>query len=161
VDRVLAPGARHVRRAGGAGGTGAGPGPRPPAGRVDGRPGVRDQDARNLPATVRSGAPSPHSTELGPVRPARPPCVVCGPLWAEVAVMRRAAWVRRAVMAAVVMVGAGAVWALTQYTALGRASTWERQVSPGELSAAHHFLNDNCAACHTPGKGPDAAQCAT
>nr|HJZ92327.1 hypothetical protein [Gemmataceae bacterium] len=75
--------------------------------------------------------------------------------------MTRAAWVRRAVMAAVVMVGAGAVWALTQYTALGRASTWERQVSPGELSAAHHFLNDNCAACHTPGKGPDAAQCAT
>lgn len=75
--------------------------------------------------------------------------------------MTRATWVRRAVAAAAVLAGAVAVWALGRYTALGRTSTWERQASPGQLSAAHRFLADNCAACHTPGKGPDALRCVT
>jgi hypothetical protein len=37
--------------------------------------------------------------------------------------------------------------------------TWQRQASPGRLSAAHAFLEDNCAACHTAEKGPEAANC--
>jgi hypothetical protein len=44
-------------------------------------------------------------------------------------------------------------------TSLGQAVTWQRQSSPGRLSSAHAFLEDNCAACHTAGKGPEAAKC--
>ncbi len=35
----------------------------------------------------------------------------------------------------------------------------ERLVSPGELSQPHAFLDNNCAACHTPGKGIEAKNC--
>jgi hypothetical protein len=75
--------------------------------------------------------------------------------------MRLFRWHRWAFLGAGLLVAGGAAWGLTRATALGRGSIWERQASPGELSAAHQFLADNCAACHTPGKGPDAARCAT
>lgn len=68
-------------------------------------------------------------------------------------------WKRWAVLAAVGLAGAAGVWALTRYTALGRTATWERQASPGDLSAAHAFLAGNCAACHTPVKGVTADKC--
>lgn len=48
---------------------------------------------------------------------------------------------------------------LVRTTSLGRAVTWQRQASPGRLSAAHAFLENNCAACHTAGRGPEAANC--
>ena len=40
-----------------------------------------------------------------------------------------------------------------------RPSTWQRVASPGDLSAAHRHLEDNCAACHTPVAGVEAANC--
>ena len=36
---------------------------------------------------------------------------------------------------------------------------WQRQVSPGPLSAAHANLESDCNACHTPVKGVEAANC--
>ena len=44
-------------------------------------------------------------------------------------------------------------------TSLGEAAVWQQQVSPGKLSAAHASLQNNCAACHTPVKGVEAANC--
>jgi hypothetical protein len=38
-------------------------------------------------------------------------------------------------------------------------STWQKMSSPGELSKAHAFLDNNCAACHTPNKGVVATSC--
>jgi hypothetical protein len=38
-------------------------------------------------------------------------------------------------------------------------ATWQRQVSPGHLSAAHAMLANNCAACHTGVKGVDVTKC--
>lgn len=40
-------------------------------------------------------------------------------------------------------------------------STWQGMASPGELSSAHAFLNNNCAACHTSVKGVEPAKCIT
>ena len=40
-----------------------------------------------------------------------------------------------------------------------QASTWQRMAAPGELSTSHAFLQDKCAACHTPVKGVEAANC--
>lgn len=74
--------------------------------------------------------------------------------------MKLAGWKRWSAVSVVVLAGAAGVWALARYTALGRAATWERQASPGDLSAAHAFLRDNCAACHTPGQGATADRCA-
>lgn len=73
--------------------------------------------------------------------------------------MKSGEWKRWAVVAAVVLAGASAVWALVRFTALGQAVTWERQASPGDLSSAHGFLADNCAACHTPVSGVTADKC--
>lgn len=73
--------------------------------------------------------------------------------------MTPAGWKRWAGMAAVVLAGAFGIWALSRYTTLGRAATWERQASPGDLSAAHAFLADNCAACHKGGQGATADKC--
>ena len=36
---------------------------------------------------------------------------------------------------------------------------WQRQVSPGPLSARHASLAQRCSACHTPVRGADAAKC--
>ena len=49
--------------------------------------------------------------------------------------------------------------ALLRFTSLGRASTWQALASPGQLSTAHTFLENNCAACHTATRGPDPAKC--
>ena len=37
--------------------------------------------------------------------------------------------------------------------------TWQHMVSPGELSQAHAFLENNCAACHAPTKSVPAQNC--
>lgn len=39
------------------------------------------------------------------------------------------------------------------------APVWQRMVTPGELSGSHAFLENNCAACHTPVKGVEAQNC--
>lgn len=48
---------------------------------------------------------------------------------------------------------------LLRRTPLGEVAAWQRQVSPGRLSAPHAFLESNCAACHTPVKGVEAPSC--
>lgn len=48
---------------------------------------------------------------------------------------------------------------LLRNTSLGQAVTWQRQASPGRLSASHAFLENNCAACHTSVRGVEAASC--
>ncbi len=39
------------------------------------------------------------------------------------------------------------------------APLWQRMAAPGELSQPHAFLENNCAACHTPVKGVEAKNC--
>jgi hypothetical protein len=39
------------------------------------------------------------------------------------------------------------------------AAKLQRLVSPGELSAGHAFLENRCSACHTQGRGVEAANC--
>lgn len=48
---------------------------------------------------------------------------------------------------------------LLRRSSLGEIAVWQQQVSPGKLSAAHSFLQNNCAACHTPVKGVEASNC--
>lgn len=36
---------------------------------------------------------------------------------------------------------------------------WQRQVSPGPLSASHAWLETNCSACHTPVQSAEATKC--
>ena len=38
-------------------------------------------------------------------------------------------------------------------------ASWQHAVIPGDLSQPHAFLENNCAACHTSGKGVDAMKC--
>jgi hypothetical protein len=38
-------------------------------------------------------------------------------------------------------------------------ASWQHMVVPGDLSQAHAFLDNNCAACHTPVKGVLAQNC--
>ncbi len=48
---------------------------------------------------------------------------------------------------------------LLRDSSLRKVATWQQQVSPGQLSTAHSFLQDNCAACHTPVEGVQAVNC--
>jgi hypothetical protein len=73
--------------------------------------------------------------------------------------MMAGVWIRRAAIILVPMVlGIGLVIPVRR-TRLGRAITWQRQSSPGPLSAAHSFLENNCSACHRSVRGPESAQC--
>lgn len=75
--------------------------------------------------------------------------------------MTAGVWIKRvAIVLLPVVLGIGFV-VLARRMSLGRASTWQRQASPGPLSTAHSFLENNCAACHTPVKGPESSQCIT
>lgn len=38
-------------------------------------------------------------------------------------------------------------------------ASWQHIVVPGDLSQAHAFLDNNCAACHTPVKGVETSKC--
>jgi hypothetical protein len=61
-----------------------------------------------------------------------------------------------------VVVVAVVVLALTlRNSSLGQAAAWQKQASPGRLSAGHAFLENNCAACHTTVKGVEAGKCIT
>ena len=48
---------------------------------------------------------------------------------------------------------------LLRNSSLRKLATWQQQVSPGQLSTAHSFLQDNCAACHTLVEGVQAVNC--
>ena len=64
---------------------------------------------------------------------------------------------------AALLVGAGLVagifWVSGSACNLTKAQTWLRQASPGRLSAAHAYLEQNCVACHAGVKGPQASKC--
>jgi hypothetical protein len=49
--------------------------------------------------------------------------------------------------------------AMSSQSSLMPAATWQRVANPGPLSAGHAFLEQNCAACHTAVKGPEASKC--
>ncbi|MFQ5734459.1 MAG: hypothetical protein ACE5KM_21195 [Planctomycetaceae bacterium] len=52
------------------------------------------------------------------------------------------------------------LWMLTpEESAFKQTATWQRMASPGALSHAHVHLENNCAACHSPMKGVEAANC--
>jgi hypothetical protein len=73
--------------------------------------------------------------------------------------MTRPRWLKPVAIVAGAGLGAVALVVLLWKTSLGQAVTWQRQASPGRLSVAHAFLEDNCAACHTADRGPEAANC--
>ena len=51
-----------------------------------------------------------------------------------------------------------AAWGAWRY-GLTHPALVRRIVSPGPLSAAHAFLDTNCTACHTPGRGVQRTSC--
>ena len=66
---------------------------------------------------------------------------------------------KRVVAVITILVFIVALAAAARRTPLGRATTWQRLASPGELSAAHASLADGCAACHTAVRGVEAPAC--
>jgi hypothetical protein len=70
--------------------------------------------------------------------------------------LKRVAWALGLLAAGVAVAVAVAV---ARQSSLGKAATWQKMASPGKLSAAHAFLEDDCAACHTPVQGTDPAKC--
>jgi hypothetical protein len=58
--------------------------------------------------------------------------------------------------------GAAVLMPLTIYRSGSTAlPAWRVAASPGPLSAAHASLDPQCEACHTPGRGIEAASCLT
>ncbi|MBL6748882.1 MAG: hypothetical protein ISP90_00085 [Nevskia sp.] len=57
------------------------------------------------------------------------------------------------------LVGALTVAIAWRFPELRAKAFWQRQASPGPLSAAHAFLDHQCSACHTPVKGAEATKC--
>ena len=47
----------------------------------------------------------------------------------------------------------------THWAQVADVQLWQRQVSPGHLSAAHAWLESECAACHTPTRSAEGAKC--
>lgn len=54
--------------------------------------------------------------------------------------------------------GAALGWAVP-FDTLSSKNLWQSQVTPGDLSAAHAFLEDDCSACHVPVRGAVAQKC--
>jgi len=51
------------------------------------------------------------------------------------------------------------LWPKTERWTRVQSEPWKHMVSPGELSQAHAFLENKCAACHTPHEGVKAVNC--
>jgi hypothetical protein len=73
--------------------------------------------------------------------------------------MKNAGRIKLIAVAAGLVVAAVVLAVLLRTTSLGRAVTWQRQASPGRLSAAHALLENDCAACHTAVRGAEAVNC--
>lgn len=58
-----------------------------------------------------------------------------------------------------VLIAAAVLGGVLHQRGVMQAVTWQRQVSPGPLSAAHASLENNCTGCHTPVKGGAAENC--
>jgi len=68
--------------------------------------------------------------------------------------------IRTYLPAGVIGVAVVAIWLLTpSESAFKQAAAWQQLSEPGKLSAAHAFLENNCAACHTPVTGVPTARC--
>lgn len=61
-------------------------------------------------------------------------------------------------LAALLLIGGAAATFSVLYFPRAQVAV-ERAVRPGELSQPHAFLENNCAACHTPMKGVEAKNC--
>ena len=59
----------------------------------------------------------------------------------------------------VALIGAAVLGGVMHQQGLMQAAIWQRQVSPGLLSAAHASLENKCGECHTPIKGVEAENC--
>lgn len=68
-------------------------------------------------------------------------------------------WVMRVGVGLFLGLGGYVLLAQGRLTRWASVNTWQRQASPGRLSEAHAFLETNCAACHSAGRGPEAPQC--
>ena len=66
---------------------------------------------------------------------------------------------RRTVLLLGASVLAAASVFLLRETSLRQGAAWQRQVSPGLLSAAHASLENDCAACHTAVEGVERSKC--
>ncbi len=52
------------------------------------------------------------------------------------------------------------IWfSLPEESSVKQVGTWQQMANPGNLSQAHAFLENDCAACHTPVKGVEARNC--
>lgn len=72
--------------------------------------------------------------------------------------MTKSRWI--GVIAALLVLGVTTCFLAVPHDArLAQAATWQQLAAPGRLSAAHAFLNDNCAACHTSVRGVEAVNC--
>ena len=71
-----------------------------------------------------------------------------------------AVWIKRLALLGCLLILALIVVIPLRAPSLRQAAAWHRHVSPGRLSAAHAFLENNCAACHASG-GVEAASCTT
>ena len=69
--------------------------------------------------------------------------------------MNKKNWLKIGVLLLVLAAGFAVFWQARST----RAGSWQRQVLPGKLAAAHAPLETNCAACHTPVTGIDEAKC--
>ena len=59
----------------------------------------------------------------------------------------------------IVLLGVVALLLFLPQTRIRSVAFWKRQTSPGALSSSHAFLENNCAACHTPIKGVEGSNC--
>lgn len=73
--------------------------------------------------------------------------------------MRNGRWIARVVLLAGLATVFAVAFTLVRSSSLGQAATWQKLASPGRLSAPHAFLENDCAACHTAGRGVQAATC--
>jgi hypothetical protein len=65
-----------------------------------------------------------------------------------------------AIIAALLVVLPALAIAVWEYAPqLQQIASWQNMASPGPLSAAHAFLKEDCAACHTPAKGVEDVTC--
>ena len=69
---------------------------------------------------------------------------------------------RAATLGLLGVAGLGAAWAnLPEDATVKQPATWQSLASPGDLSPAHAFLEDDCSACHTPNRGATRDRCVT